>query len=178
MYKLLFNLQFYINNYITYIYINKLNKINLTYNIIINYIKILFTKKLFNFRNKLNFNKSGNKIFKKKSGHARISDLSSHILKKGIIWFGFRNAQINKQKIIPILNKLSIYLLFNKRSNLIIYNLEIIKFLYNITNNINFIYNNIINISKKNYINFIYYNNIINNYKNILLKNNNINFIY
>ncbi|GFE55969.1 cyclin (apicoplast) [Babesia ovis] len=122
---------------------------------------------MFNIKNKYNSIKSKNK-------HSKTYYSSSHNVKKGLVWFGFRTLKINSYSILYL--KLLISTIFNLRSNLSIISLEYIKFLYYIKSLQNFRINKLLlnNLTSSNYILNNTNNKVLLNFK----KNNIINIIY
>nr|QAX27088.1 ribosomal protein L4 [Babesia motasi]QAX27117.1 ribosomal protein L4 [Babesia motasi] len=168
MTNILLKLNFYFNtkliNYTSNILMYNLYNHNLTYKSILVYLKNILKKKIFNLKNKYNSTKSRNK--KSKTYHS-----SSHIARKGLVWFGLRHLYLNKY--MQHYKSFLLSMLFNFRSNLITTNLECIKFLYYI-NGLDYKYLKLI-LNDAGYLNYI------NNSKSNLLykKNNtNINLIY
>ncbi|EAN30388.1 hypothetical protein TpMuguga_05g00002 (apicoplast) [Theileria parva strain Muguga] len=155
------------------------NKLIYCFNIFINKFlnsnkKILYDIKkniknnMFNFRNKLNFNKSKkNIVSKKRTGKSRSGSSSSHTLRKGLLWFGLRNIKLKEKKFNKnLLNSL----LIDNKNIITINNLEIIKFIYYITYN----NNNLFKISSIN----TFYLNSIHNYKHLINNKKCINIVY
>nr|QKG04091.1 ribosomal protein L4 [Babesia gibsoni] len=165
---LLFNLHLYFNiNFLIYskynILLNNLNKYNISFKYISLYIKNIIKKLIFNLKNKINSTKSNSK--KSKNYYS-----TSHIVRKGLIWYGLR--QLHLKSYNNIFKKILILNIFNFRSNISLYTLESIKFLYylNLLNNKYFklILNNL--LFNKPYI--------INNKSNKLLFKSFNNLIY
>nr|YP_009170378.1 ribosomal protein L4 [Babesia orientalis]ALE29361.1 ribosomal protein L4 [Babesia orientalis] len=172
MNTLVLNIKFYFNlNLIKFfdysIVIQNLYKYDLSYKHILIYLKNLLSSKIFNLKNKYNRTKSKNK-------HSKTYYSSSHNVRKGLVWVGFRNLKINSN--ITIYSKLLIMSLFNLRSNILIYSLEYLKFLYYINSLNNSRYKTLI-------INSLKYSNYTLNYSNnsLLLnlkKNNTLSVAY
>ncbi|GIX66435.1 hypothetical protein BcabD6B2_58720 (apicoplast) [Babesia caballi] len=167
MNTLLLNINSYFNlYYIQYIFnilIYKLGNNSLNYKYILLYIKNLLKKTKANLKNKYNSTKSRNK--RSKTYH-----YSSHIARKGSVWFGLRRLKLKNYK--NSYNKLLLSILFNLRSNLTIHSLEYIKFLYYIKNLNSSYFKLILNSDK--YINYIQSSN-----NNLLYKLNKcINILY
>lgn len=168
--SILLNLKPYFNINLLYynkqfILLYKIYKYNIHYKYMLIYIKNIIKKLFFNLKNKINAIKSTNK--KSKTYYS-----SSHIAKKGLVWFGIRYLNLKFYNTAYI--KILFNNIINMRSNINIYSLEFIKFLYYINiltkkNTSNLILNN-----KIYYKNFIIYNNYLLNTFNF----NNINLIY
>lgn len=132
IYSLVLNLhphftQFIKNTFSVFIYNIKQN--NGSYFFVLKQLKTFLTVfQTYNLRNKINYNKSKRSIGPtNKAGKSRTSSSASHLLRKGLVWFGLRHY---KTKHFSLSTKLLLTLLINKRSFISLTNLETLK-IYN-----------------------------------------------
>lgn len=118
----------------TSIFFNNINLLpsSLPY-VLTQFNKLKKTKKIFNLKNKINYTKSNHKLGPtNKAGKSRTSLSSSPVLRKGLVWFGFRHLNISNLRFNF---KVVSFMFICRRSFTYITTLEIFKLIHELNHN-------------------------------------------